>query len=210
VRVATHLSVENEKAIKPKLAAAAEEMLRDGFLDGLTRLLEGLFPGVREVFYEDAVAESVKKLLEAGERREIANPRGYITAIAKNEMRHLLRKAAREQLPQLSEDDEGDDWATGEETENGNPTEDVVVGESVFRYVKAIVKRWNSRNLKATTILVLESAYLGEALSSEELAERLSEILTEAVVAATARQWKKRGLDRLSQQLAAEDYPIHD
>lgn len=56
------------------LADAVEEMLRSGFLDGLVRLLETRFPGVRDVYYEDTVAESVAKLLERGEKSEIANP----------------------------------------------------------------------------------------------------------------------------------------
>jgi hypothetical protein len=80
----------------------------------------------------------------------------------------------------------------------------------VYQHVKATIERWDSRNLRVTTLLVLESAYLGEALSGEELAERLSEILDEDVLEATARQWKKRGLDRLRQQLAAEGYPVQD
>jgi hypothetical protein len=39
--------VDEEKATHPKLAEVAEDMLRSGFLDGLTRLLESRFPGVR-------------------------------------------------------------------------------------------------------------------------------------------------------------------
>jgi DNA-directed RNA polymerase specialized sigma24 family protein len=202
--------VDNEKATRPKLADVAEDMLRSGFLDGLTRLLESRFPGVREVFHEDAVAESVRKLLEAGERREIDNPRAYITTIALNEMRHQLRRAALEQLPQPSDDEDEEAWMDEGQPGNGRPTEDVAVGEAVYEHVKALVERWDSRNLRVTTLVVLESAYLGEALTGEELAERLTEILDEDVLDATARQWKKRGLDRLRQQLAAEGYPVQD
>jgi DNA-directed RNA polymerase specialized sigma24 family protein len=202
--------VDNEKATGPKLADAAEDMLRSGFLDGLTRLLEDRFRGVREVFYEDAVAESVKKLLEAGERREIANPRAYITTIALNEMRHQLRRAALEQLPQPSEDDDEDAWMVEGQAGDGRPTEDIAVGQAVYEHVKTMVERWDSRNLRVTTLVVLESAYLGEALAGEELAERLSEIFDEDVLESTARQWKKRGLDRLRHQLVAEGYPVQD
>lgn len=63
-----------EEATRAGLADAVEEMLRSGFLDGLVRLLETRFPGVRDVYYEDTVAESVAKLLERGEKSEIANP----------------------------------------------------------------------------------------------------------------------------------------
>lgn len=209
--VTTHQDMADEdKATRPRLADIAEDMVRSGFLDGLTRLLDDRFRGVREVFYEDAVAEAVKKLLEAGERREIANPHGYITTIAMNEMRRTLKRAALEQLPETSDEDGDDQWMVGDRAAEDRPTEDTVVGEAVYAYVKDLVEHWESRNLRTTTLLVLEGAYLSEVLSGEELAERLREILDEDVLEPTARQWRKRGLDRLRQQLATEGYPLQD
>jgi hypothetical protein len=125
-------------------------------------------------------------------------------------MRHSLRRAALEQLPQPQEDDEEDGWMVEGQATDGRPTEEIAVGEAVYQHVKALVERWDSRNLSVATLLVVESAYLGEVLTGEELAERLSEILDEDVLEETARQWKKRGLDRLRQQLAAEGYPVQD
>lgn len=189
------------------LRPAVEGMMRDRFLDGLARLLERRYPGSDGATYEDVVAESVARLLGVGDRRVVDDPRAYITTIAINEMRRVLKRAARDVVLDFgSEDrDDEDEW-TPDRDPDERPTNSDAVGRLVFEYVKSLVNSWESRRLQATTLLVLEGAFIGEALSSEEMAERLGDILGEDVLPATARKWRQRGLDRLKAQLTSEGF----
>ena len=69
--------------------------------------------------------------------------------------------------------------------------------------MRRFVEAWESRNVRATTLLVLEAARLQEPLSSVEMAERLEDVLGQDVLPETARQWRKRGIDRLRDHLLA-------
>jgi len=160
--------------------------------------------------YEDAVADAVKKLLEAGKRHEIRDPRAYLTTIAINEMKRALRRAAIEVLPEAP--DEGDEeWFDEHQRDSDDrPTEDAAVGRLVYEYVTGIVRAWETEKLRVTTLLVLEGAYVGEPLSGRELTERLSDIVGDDVEEDTARQLRKRGLDRVREHLVAEGFDIHD
>lgn len=202
------LPVTKQPATGNRLGAEVERMVHDLFLDGLTRRLERRYPDAPDVMCEDAVYEAVAKLLKAGERREIENPRGYLTTVAINEMRRALSRAAREVLPDDDEDDA--EWYDAATPPDSRPTEVTAVGGAVYSYVKGLVEQWESQKLKAATLLVLEGAYIGEPLTGSELAERLSDILGDDVAEHTARQWRKRGLDRLRSQLAAEGFPIEE
>ena len=202
--------VSDKQVAKSKLGPAVEDMLRDQFLDGLTRLLERRYPGSNSVVYEDVISESVARLLAAGEHRVVDDPRAYITTIAINEMRKVLKRAAREVIADFGAEDRGgdedeDEWAPPRSADE-KPVEAEGVSKLVFEYVKGLVEAWESRNIRTTTLLVLEGAYIGEPLSSDEIAERLGDILGEEVQPATARQWRKRGLDRLVKQLKAEGF----
>jgi DNA-directed RNA polymerase specialized sigma24 family protein len=186
---------------------AVEAMMRERFLDGVTRLLERRYPGSDGATYEDVVSESVARLLEIGERRDIGNPRAYITTIAINEMRRVLKRAARDVVLDFGAEDrdDEDEW-TPDRDPDERPTDTDAVGRLVFEYTKSLVNAWESRKLRATTLLVLEGAYIGEPLSSEEMAERLGDLLGEDVLPATARKWRQRGLDRLKAQLVSEGF----
>lgn len=199
-----------EKATEQTLADAVDEMVRDRFLDGVTRLLESKFRALDPVLYEDAVAEAVKKLLEAGERREIREPRAYLTTIAINEMNRALRRAAIEVVPEAP-DDSDEEWFDELQADSDEkPTEDAAVGRLVYEYVTGIVRTWEPEKLRVTTLLVLEGAYVGAPLSGHELTERLSDIVGDDIEEDTARQLRKRGLDRLRDHLTAEGFDIHD
>jgi hypothetical protein len=50
-------------------------------------------------------------------------------------------------------------------------------------------------------VVILEAAKVGEPLSANELAEELEARLGHDVLPSTARQWRKRGLDRLRAEL---------
>lgn len=174
---------------KTRARELAEERVPEGFV----RVLEAKFQGARFVDCEEAVAEGFLKFLVKNEVLE--NPAGYIFAVAYNFMRHLLTRKTLEVLPagELEDEEEGDPW--------DDPTAEEVVGEDVFRFAREIVGGWESKNVRTATLLVLEAARLGEPISGEELAEALEVALSEDVLPSTARQWKKRGLDRLRKQL---------
>ncbi|MGH2905899.1 MAG: RNA polymerase sigma factor [Solirubrobacterales bacterium] len=190
------------------IASDLEEMVNDQFLDGLIRVLERKFPDAAGAISEDAVSEAVQRTLEIGQKRIVKNPRGYVTAIAKNEVKSALSRAALETIP--ASEDEDEDWIDGVAADDGRSPEANFIGEMVYEFVRGLVDQWSSKNLKTATKLVLEGAFLGEPLSGEELAERLEDILDKDVSASTARQWRKRGLDRLKTQLAEEGFEIDD
>ncbi|MEJ7784314.1 MAG: sigma factor [Solirubrobacteraceae bacterium] len=179
------------------LEAQCEELVRDRFPEGLVRTLQRKFPTGRYHDFEDAVAEAFLKLVRKG--RALENPRGYVTTVAVNEMLGTLARAARELLPDADEDDaeEIDRWA--------DPTADEAINDATFDFMRAIVNGWESRNWRAATLIVLEAARLGEAISASELAGELEAQLGQEVLPQTARQWRKRGLDRLREQLHDAD-----
>jgi DNA-directed RNA polymerase specialized sigma24 family protein len=172
----------------------ARELAEKRVPEGFVRVLEGKFRGARFVDCEEAVAEGFLKFLLKDETLE--NPAGYIFAVAYNHMRHLLTRKTLDVLPagELEDEEKHDTWE--------DPTAEEVVGDDVFRFAREIVGGWESRNVRTATLLVLEAARLGEPISGEELAEALEGALEEQILPSTARQWKKRGLDRLRKQLA--------
>jgi DNA-directed RNA polymerase specialized sigma24 family protein len=174
---------------KAQACALAEQR----FPEGLVRLMEANFPGARFVDCQDAVAEGFLKFLVKG--KALANPEGYIFKVAYNYLRRRLARKTLEVLPDgdLEDEETGDPWA--------DPTAEEVIGEDVFRFAREVVGGWESKNVRTATLLVLEAAQLGEPISGEELAEALEVALGEDVLSSTARQWKKRGLDRLRKQI---------
>jgi DNA-directed RNA polymerase specialized sigma24 family protein len=180
---------------KVRLQADLRHMVDERFPEGLVRVLERRFPSANHADYEDAVSTGFEKLVVKGPTH---NPQGYVTTVAVNAMKQWLRRAAVEQLA-VEEDDEPlvDIWL--------DPTPDEVIAENAYLFMRELVGRWESRNLKTTTLLVIEAGKLGEPLSSAELAERLEELLVEDILPDTVRQWRKRGLDRLRDELVAAD-----
>jgi DNA-directed RNA polymerase specialized sigma24 family protein len=179
--------------IQSPAAVQGEELMRERFADGLVRTLERKFAAARAHDCEDAVAEGFAKLVK--KESELANPRGYVTTVATNAIRRTLFRAAREQLPDSESAEDGvlDTWA--------DPTAEEAIGKAMFDFVRDIIERWESHNVRTATLVILEAAKLGEPLSSAELAEQLEDQLGQDVLPSTARQWRKRGLDRLRAEL---------
>lgn len=177
--------------------AQCEKLIQDHFPEGLIRFLEGKFSTARLEDIEDAVIEGFVKFLAKGE--ELEKPAGYITVVAVHHMQRLFARSAKEVLPEGDLDDEGDadPWA--------DPTANQVIDEMTFGFVRKIVEGWQSVNVRSATLLVLEAAKLEEPISSTELAEELEGQLGEDVLPDTARQWRKRGLDRLREELQKMD-----
>ncbi len=170
-----------------------EGLIEDHFPEGLIRTLEGKFPTSRFQDLEDAVAEGFVKFLAKGEVLE--TPAGYVTVVAVHYMQRLFAKATREVLPEVDPDDDAGDkyWA--------DPTAEKVSGMAIFEFASRIVEGWQSLNVRSATLIVLEAVELEEPMSSVELAEELESLLGEEVLPDTARQWRKRGLDRLRREL---------
>jgi hypothetical protein len=170
-----------------------EDLIEERFPEGLIRTLQRKFPTARFQDLEDAVAEGFVKFLAKDEVLEA--PAGYVTVVAIHYMDRLFVRAAKEVLPEGDSDDSSGDgpWA--------DPTAEKVVGDVTFGFVRGIVETWQSLNVRSATLVVLEAVELEEPISSVELAEELESLLGEDVLPDTARQWRKRGLDRLRKEL---------
>jgi DNA-directed RNA polymerase specialized sigma24 family protein len=168
-------------------------------------MLEGQYPNGNHSDYEDAIATGFEKLVAAG--RALENPRAFVTTVAINAMKRILRRAALQQLagPDADDADEPNDILDRQTSEWSDPTAEQAAADDAYEFMRELIDGWESRNVKTATSLVLAAAKIGEALSSEELAQRLEELLDQEVPPATARQWRKRGLDRLRRQLVDAD-----
>jgi len=181
------------------LEEALDRMVQERFPEGLVRALEGRFPGATYADCEDAVSMGFAQLVRADRRMD--NPRGYVTTVAVNAMRRLLRRAALQQLADADGNGGPEDVADVGADEWSDPVADEVVADDAYLFMQELVDAWESRNVKTATRLVLAAARLGEPLTADELAERLGDLLHQEVTAATARQWRKRGLDRLRREV---------
>jgi hypothetical protein len=178
-------------------------MVQDRFPEGLVRVLERKFPNATYADCEDAVSTGFEKLVATNRRME--NPRGYVTTVAMNAMMRTLRRAALQQLAAADDDGGPQDLLDGQTDAWSDPVADETVTDDAYAFMRRLVDAWESTNLRTATGLVLAAARLGEPLSGAELAERLEELLHQEVRAATARQWRKRGLDRLRRELIDAD-----
>jgi hypothetical protein len=189
---------------RAQLEDEVQSMVDDRFPEGLVRMLAGDYPAGTHGDYEDAVATGFEKLVAS--ERKMENPRGFVTTVAINAMRRTLRRAALQQLAGVDSDDgERDDLLDRQIGEWTDPTAEQAAADDAYEFMQTLVGAWESRNIKTTTRLVLTAASIGEALSSEELAQRLEDQLGQDVSASTARQWRKRGLDRLRRELIEAD-----
>lgn len=189
--VATYLVVKLKAEMTAK--GQCKGLIEGRFPEGLIRVLSVNFPTARYEDLEDAVADAFVKYLAKGEALE--SPAGYIAVVAKNRVRRLLTKAARQILVEADPGEEADDgqWA--------DPVAEKVIGKETFDLVRGIVEGWQSTNVRSATLVVIEAVELEEPISSTELAAELESLLGEEVAPDTARQWRKRGLDRLRRDL---------
>lgn len=177
---------------RPKLLNELEALTRERFPEGLARRLQHRFR-VKGLDADGAVGDAIEIMVKKADTLQVEDPRAYLTAIAFN----LLRRAAKQQtLLGLDErDDVGDDGV-----------EDEALRTEVFKYVKSLVERWENKSLQATALLVIDSAFLGEPLTTEELTELLEGILGEEISLPTVRKWKQRSLDRLADELRDQGF----
>ncbi len=182
-------------------------MVDERFPEGLARALEGQFPDAAHADYEDAVSAGFEQLVRKSQDRPLESPRGYVTTVAVNAMKRRLRRAAIQQLAHIDPDreDDGDDPLDAYTDPWSDPVaEEALLGDA-YTFMQGLIDAWPIANHKVTMRLVLAAARLGEPLSSEELAERLEDLLGQEVSPETARQWRHRALKRLRRELIDAD-----
>jgi hypothetical protein len=177
---------------QPKLLDELEALTRERFPEGLARRLQHRFRA-KGLDADAAVGDAIEIMVKKADTLQVDDPRAYLTAIAFN----LLRRAAKQPtLLGLEEREESGDY----------DIEDEALRTEVFRYVKGLVERWENKSLQATALVVIDSAFLGEPLTTEELAEQLEDILGEEISLPTVRKWKERSLDRLADELRDQGF----
>lgn len=142
---------------------------------------------------EDAVVEAVTRYLaKCAVGAEIENPAGWIRVTA---ARYLLNKLEREIGRETTEE--------GVSSLEDYSSEPSVEDRDIFRFLKDLVERWESRRMRVVTLLYLEAGYEGETLSHVEAAKDASEILGENVPWTSIGQTRSRGLTRLKAEILA-------
>jgi DNA-directed RNA polymerase specialized sigma24 family protein len=178
--------------MRPKLIDEVEALTRQRFPEGLARRLQHRFR-VNGLDADAAVGDAIEIMVKKADTLQVEDPRTYLTAIAFN----LLRRAAKQEtLLGLDEREDVGDFEL----------EDEALRTEVFKYIKGLVGRWENKNLGATALLVIESAFLGEPLTTEELAEQLEDILGEEISLPTVRKWKQRSRNRLADELRDQGF----
>jgi DNA-directed RNA polymerase specialized sigma24 family protein len=182
-----------------------KQIVTGRFPEGLVRMLERRYPGASSGDYEDAVATGFEKLAKKGPTE---NPKGYVTTVAKREALRHAKLRADERLARLYDNDDGEheDESLPRGVEWDDPVHDEVVRKEVIALMREIAKGWENRNLKQTTLLIIEALEYDEPIENADLTERLNEILGDDFDPATVRQWRKRGLDRLRNALIETDH----
>jgi DNA-directed RNA polymerase specialized sigma24 family protein len=177
---------------RPKLLEQLEALTTERFPEGLAVRLQRKF-GVKGLDADAAVGDAIEIMVKKADTLQVEDARAYLTAIATN----LLRRASKRQV--LLSLDERDD--VGDES-----VEDEALRTEVFKYVKTLVQRWENASLRETALLIIDAAFLGEILTTEELAALLEDILGEEVSLSTVRKWKERSLDRLAEELRDQGF----
>lgn len=177
---------------RPKLLDQLEVLTRERFPEGLARRLQHRFRA-SGVDADGAVGDAIEIMVRKADSLQVDDARAYLTAVAFN----LLRRATKQQtLLELE----------GNEDIGGGNVEDEALRTEVFKYVKGLVQRWENKGLQATALVVIDSAFLGEPLTNEELGEQLEDILGEEISAPTVRKWKQRSLERLADELRDQGF----
>jgi len=187
----------DDDGIRPSttsLTEEIEELVREGYFDGVVGRLSARFPNLPWHDVEDAVETAVVTVLKAtSEGKVIDEPRGYLYAVALNELRKRAKSGGAAEY----------DAEIHGRAESS--AEDEILGRELFRVIKRLVDKWESGRMRTITLLFLESASEGERLSLVEAARLASEILGEQVPMSSVGKTKERGLRRLAEQLGNLD-----
>jgi hypothetical protein len=190
-----------------RLEKLAEKLINERFPEGLVGTLRRSYSHSPYQDCEDAVAFAFEQLTRHKERGDIKEPKAWMTTVAVHEMNRIVHIATVERLAlEADGEEEGEEPGRDPNVVRWlDPTLDEALARDAYEFMRGLVDKWSMRNVRAATLLVLEAARVQEPLSNAELAELLAEQLGEDVATDTARQWRKRGLDRLRDQLVEAD-----
>lgn len=143
---------------------------------------------------DDAVLEAVVRTLERDGPLDRSKVGAFVLRTARN---HLIDyQRARRRFDEAAPD-------LYEEYDDGRMA-DRIVGEQVFRDIRAVVEGWENANWRAVTLAFLDAAYAGEEITYTELAERASAARGEVLSPDSVRVWKSRGVKRLRDELTSD------
>jgi hypothetical protein len=184
--------------LNPELVAQVEQMLREGFIEGLTISLRHKYPTLAEEA-GGAVAHAVEKLIIRGTAPD--QPRNYLASSAYNDMKRTARRQAR--LASL--DAEAESPSPRQFADKAWTVEEQALIDEAYKELKTHVEMWETDHVRVVTLLYLEAAYRGEPLASTDAAQLTGDILGEEIDAAFVRTWWSRGKRRLKDYVVAKE-----
>jgi hypothetical protein len=171
-------------------SSAIEQMLGDGFLDGLVLLYEQQFSTFKPMV-EDVVFDQVAILAKKAQLgKEIEDPRACLVWYVKRRLLDLTRRPP----PRYG--------AEADYVDPAESPEAIAIRQGLYEYVKSLLDRWPNKQMAIVTRLFLDAAYYGEPLSVGEAQGILADDFDYNLSTDNIRQLKSRGLGRLTEQFS--------
>lgn len=170
--------------------AELEELLRQGFFDGLVGQLKARYPNLGSGHVEDAVASAVEALVKRLRRGPLSgDARSYLAKIAYNA---ASKSAARAVLhPESPFEEQPDEFTPS--------AEDEALRQASIELIKAEVRSWENVNIREVTMAYIEAAVESEVVETDEVAEIVGNVVGEEINPNSVRTWKARGLRKLTE-----------
>lgn len=186
---------DSDEASEDERADAIFDAVREGFLVGLVRQLRAAYGDATTEQAEDAVAEAAKRLVARMKRPpRVDDIRAYLAKVAHNEIKQILKRAAR--LGEVALED-WDDTAESAESE--------ALRDAAVEAIKAEIRTWENANIREVMLIVVDSIAFGEPLDHSEVAAVAGQNLGEEISVSSVSQWKSRGMRRLRETFADPD-----
>lgn len=174
-----------EPGIGPAVEAV-EEVLRDGYFDGMYRRLAASFDNVPSQAIEDALLEAIARCVKLPEAPD--NVRAWLMRVARNLLIDVARRLKSK--PHQPYDPEVD--------VRGVPSaEEEALADETYRAVVKHVQQWEQAKMRTVVLVVLEAVHDRIDLPSPDLAERVGELLGESVTVHSVEVAKSRGMKKL-------------
>lgn len=185
----TLIYVTADYELNQEMAAAVEEMLRDGRLEGLVRQVQSGYPGLAHEA-EAAVGHAVEVVIRA--EKSPNKPFSYLTACAYNEIRRIGKFLASQDSLEALREDYGWEPAFMEWS-----AEERALVDETYKHLSAHVATWENNNVRIVTATYLEAIHGGDPPTAADVADELSAVTGSEVSADEVRTWKSRGFKRL-------------
>lgn len=174
----------------------AEEMLRDGRIEGLVRQIQRKYPALAEDAGA-AVGHAVEALIR--KKKSPDRPFSYLASCAYNEIKKIGKfRASSASLDALRD---ATDWEPA--YDEWSVEERALINET-YKELVAQIATWENNNVRIVTESYLQAAYLGEPATSAEIADELSAVTGSEISADEVRTWKSRGFKRLKSYVIAQ------